>query len=95
MLIFVVTQILINRRPMENKTTNTALLIMDMQSAIVAMLADAAVSLSNAVKAINYARANNIPVIYVVLGFRQGAPGINLNSKEFGLRPEQPNSFNS
>jgi hypothetical protein len=29
------------------------------------------------------ARAKKIPVIYVVVGFRQGAPEINMNNKGF------------
>ena len=68
---------------MENKTENAALLIMDMQSAIVTMLADASSPLNSAAKAIAYARANNIPVIYVVVGFRPGTPEISPNNKGF------------
>jgi len=89
MLIFVVTHIPYKTSRMENKTVNTALLIMDMQSAIVAILADASTQLNNAAKAINYARANNIPVIYVVVGFRQGAPEINLNNKGFSASKDR------
>ena len=62
---------------MEQKT---ALLIMDMQAGIVAMLPEAAGLLSNINKALAYARANNIPVIYVVVGFRNGLPEISAHS---------------
>jgi nicotinamidase-related amidase len=68
---------------MEQQTQNTALLVMDMQAGIVAMLPDAATILGNVAKAIDSARKNNIPVIYVVVGFRQGAPEITMRNKGF------------
>jgi nicotinamidase-related amidase len=68
---------------MEQNTKNTALLIMDMQSAILRNLLDSAQIISNAAKAIAYARSSKIPVIYVRVGFRAGAPEINKNNKAF------------
>lgn len=65
---------------MENRT---ALLVMDMQAGIVPRLPDAASVLSNVTKAIANARSKKIPVIYVVVGFRQGAPEISPNNKTF------------
>jgi nicotinamidase-related amidase len=50
---------------------------MDMQAGIVAMLPDATAIIENAAKAIAAARSNNIPVIYVVVGFRNTAPEIS------------------
>jgi nicotinamidase-related amidase len=73
---------------MEN-THNTALLVMDMQSAIVAMLPDAAAITGKVAKAIDTARANKIPVIYVVVGFRKGAPEISTNNKGFAASKER------
>lgn len=67
---------------------NTALLVMDMQVGIIAMLPDAATILNNTAKAIAKAREQKIPVIYVVVGFRQGAPEINLNNKAFASNKE-------
>jgi nicotinamidase-related amidase len=64
---------------MEN-TLNTALLIMDMQAGIVAMLPDASTILQSTAKAITAARNNNIPVIYVVVGFRNGIPEVSEKS---------------
>jgi nicotinamidase-related amidase len=61
-------------------TSNTALLIMDMQAGIVAMAPAATTILGNAAKAIAAARKNNIPVIYVVVGFRKGIPEVSENS---------------
>jgi len=68
---------------MEQKNQNTALMVMDMQETIVKMLPDASVILSNVAKAIGCARENNIPIIYVVVGFREGTPEINVNNKGF------------
>jgi nicotinamidase-related amidase len=71
--------------PMENKT---ALLVMDMQAGIVSRLPDATPVLSNVGKAIASARSKKMPVIYVVVGFRQGAPEISLNNKSFAAGKE-------
>ncbi|HEY0299046.1 MAG TPA: isochorismatase family cysteine hydrolase [Arachidicoccus sp.] len=71
------------------QTTNTALLVMDMQSSIVAMLADSTSILSNVTKAIAKARGHGIPVIYVVVGFRQGQPEISSNNKGFAAAKER------
>lgn len=65
---------------MEQNTTNTALLVMDMQAGIVAMLPGAAPILNNIAKAIAAARSRNIPVIYVVVGFRKGVPEVSETS---------------
>ncbi|SDD82611.1 Nicotinamidase-related amidase [Mucilaginibacter pineti] len=73
---------------------NTALLIMDMQAGISAMLPGAATILNNAAKAIAKARNQKIPVIYVVVGFRQGAPEISLNNKSFAASKERLTSVN-
>src|SRR3954465_8776492 len=63
---------------------NSALLIMDIQAPMVAGLANREAYLRNAQLTIDAARANNIPVIYVVVGFRQDMPEFNPRSK--GLR---------
>lgn len=68
---------------------NTALLVMDMQAGIVAMLPGAATIVSNTAKAIAKAREQKIPVIYVVVGFRQGAPEISPNNKSFAATKER------
>lgn len=66
---------------MEN-TTSTALLVMDMQAAIVSSLSDMSV-VSHVASAIATARKKNIPVIYVVVGFRPGGPEISSRNKGF------------
>jgi nicotinamidase-related amidase len=74
---------------MEQNTQNAALLVMDMQSAILGMLPGAKEFVSNVAKAIANARDKKIPVIYVVVGFRQGTPEINLNNKGFAASKER------
>jgi len=67
---------------MENNQ-NTALLVMDMQSTIVAMLPNATLVKEKVAKALANAREKNIPVIYIVVGFRKGMPEIGANNKGF------------
>lgn len=66
---------------MEN---NSALLIMDVQAPMVNGLANNEAYLQKIQLTIDAARANNIPVIYVVIGFRPNMPEFNPRSK--GLR---------
>jgi nicotinamidase-related amidase len=68
---------------MEQTTQNTALLVMDMQAGILGRLPDPTIFVGNVAKAIAHARDKKIPVIYVVVGFRQGAPEISTNNKGF------------
>ena len=70
-------------------TQNTALLVMDMQTTIVGMLPDAPAITDKVAKAIDIARAEKIPVIYVVVGFRKGAPEISTNNKGFAASKER------
>jgi nicotinamidase-related amidase len=62
---------------------NTALLVMDVETAIVKMLKEKEVFLNNLKKAIQDARDNEIPVIYIVVGFRKGYPEVSSNNKSF------------
>ena len=66
---------------MEN---NSALLIMDVQGLMVDGLANKEEYLRQIQLTIDAARANNIPVIYVVVGFRPNMPEFNTRNK--GLR---------
>ncbi|MGZ3813041.1 MAG: cysteine hydrolase family protein [Mucilaginibacter sp.] len=74
---------------MEQNTSNTALLVMDMQAGILSMLPDTATLLGNVAKAIAKARAAKVPVIYVTVGFRAGAPEISANNKAFAATKER------
>ena len=62
----------------------SALLIMDIQAPMVGGLANKEEYLQKIQRTIDTARANNIPVIYVVVGFRPNMPEFNPRSK--GLR---------
>ncbi|MFI5163443.1 MAG: isochorismatase family cysteine hydrolase [Sphingobacteriales bacterium] len=73
---------------MEN-IQNTALLIMDMQTGILGNFPAAASLIANTAKAIAHARSKNIRVIYVTVGFRQGAPEISTNNKGFSAAKER------
>jgi nicotinamidase-related amidase len=66
------------------QNTETALLVMDMQTGILGMFPDGAALLGNLTKAIANARASKIPVIYVTVGFRPGAPEVSMSNKSFG-----------
>lgn len=66
---------------MEN--TKKALLVMDMQLPILGMTSNPSELISNVAKAIKKAREKEIPVIFVVLGFRNGLPEISENNQIF------------
>jgi nicotinamidase-related amidase len=68
---------------------NTALLVMDMQTAILGMLADTTAITTNVSRALDAARAKKIPVIYVVVGFRQGMPEVGNANKSFSAFKER------
>ena len=74
---------------MEQNTQNTALLVMDMQAGILGGFPGAAPLITNVAKALANARDKHIPVIYVVVGFRNGAPEVSLNNKSFGAGKER------
>ena len=68
---------------MEQNDNNTALLVMDVQGAIVKNFKDSSSLLDNLKRAIQKARSNKIPVIYIVVGFRKGYPEVSPNNKGF------------
>ena len=74
---------------MESKNKNTTLLIMDLQQGILSQLGDAASYITHVKKAIATARNKKIPVIFVVVGFRQGMPEISNNNKSFTSTKER------
>ena len=73
---------------MEQKT-NTALLVMDMQDGILSNFPIAADIVGKVGTAIVAARSNKIPVIYVVVGFRQGLPEVGRSNKSFSGAKER------
>lgn len=71
---------------MEQNPGNAALLVMDMQSQILGNLPDAKGVIENAAKAVKAAREKKMQVIYVRVGFRKGAPEVNMKNKFFASR---------
>ena len=70
---------------------NTAILVMDVQGATIKLLQDnSAPLISLLTEAIAKARANDIPVIYVVVGFRKGYPEVSSSNKSFSALTKNP-----
>lgn len=61
----------------------TALLVMDYQERIVGMVADREPLIDRARAAIDSAHAADIPVIYIVVRFRDGYPEVSARNKSF------------
>jgi nicotinamidase-related amidase len=61
----------------------TALLVMDIQTATLARVADSGPLLETLRRAIAAARNAEIPVIYIVVGFRKGFPEVSPANKSF------------
>lgn len=80
---------------MEQGDQRTALLVMDVQNATVKMLSDNTAVISSVARAIQTARSNNIPVIYIVVGFRKGYPEVSRNNKSFSVLKEANRNFDS
>ena len=78
---------------MKQNQQNTALLVMDMQTSVLGTFADATALISSVANAIVIARNKNIPIIYVVVGFRTGAPEISENNKMFAGSKERFSAF--
>lgn len=74
---------------MNTEIVNTALLVMDMQKAILHGLTDYGQITGNVAKAIALARARNIPVIFVTVNFRPGMPEISSNNKLFAASKQR------
>ena len=73
----------------DQHTMKTALLIMDMQTGVIKNYPAYQQITENASRAIKSARERDIPVIYVVIGFRQGMPEISANNKIFAGTKER------
>src|ERR1700729_217186 len=74
---------------MEQNNINTALLVMDVQAGIVGTLPNATDVLPKIAQAIASARENKIPVIFVTVGSRQGAPEVSMNNKGVAAAKER------
>lgn len=76
-----------------SQQSTTALLVMDMQLGILGRLPNASEFVSRVGKAITAAREHNIPVIYIVVGFRNGLPEISSSNKMFSQSKERFSSI--
>jgi len=65
--------------------SNTALLVMDVQPSILGRLEKPDAYLANVQKAVDAAHSHQVPVIYVVVGFRPGMPEISERNKMFSI----------
>ena len=74
-----------------NVPDNTPLLVMDIQEGIVARVHDDPDYLPRLSRAIDAARRADIPVVYVVIGFRSGHPEVSDRNATFSALP--PGAF--
>jgi nicotinamidase-related amidase len=65
------------------KKDNTALLIMDVQPGIVDRLSNKAEYMAKVEQALDFAHQQHYPVLFVVVGFREGLPEISPNNQSF------------
>jgi nicotinamidase-related amidase len=68
---------------MDSNSQGTALLVMDMQPAVIRNLPDYHEITGKVANAIAFARSKNIPVIFAVVGFRPGMPEVSMSNKVF------------
>jgi nicotinamidase-related amidase len=79
---------------MKNANSNSSvLLVMDVQTRIVGMIQDHKKLIANIKKAIKHAHDNAIPVIYVVVQFRDGFPEVSPNNKSFSAIKKMRDAF--
>lgn len=74
---------------MKHTTGETALLVMDMQTAILGDLPEKEEFVSRVNQAISHARKQNISVLFIRVGFQKNAPEISANNKRFGTLKER------
>lgn len=72
---------------MVQQKSDTALLVMDMQEVLLGSLPGSEELIQRVAKAIQHARQTGIPVIYVVVAFREGFPEIHPEHKSFSQLP--------
>jgi nicotinamidase-related amidase len=78
---------------MPSNANDQALLVMDVQPAIVGRIADGEAYVGRVRTAVDSAHARGIPVIYVVVGFRAGAPEVSARNKAFSRAIQQGAAF--
>lgn len=68
---------------MNSDHQQTALLVLDMQTAVIRSLPNYQEISDQVAKALVFARSTNIPVIYAAVNFRPGMPEVSMNNKVF------------
>jgi nicotinamidase-related amidase len=71
------------RKHMDNQNGKIALLVMDLQNGIVSRFAENTEILQPFQRAVEAARLNGIPVIFVRVGFSEGYPEVSPTNKIF------------
>ena len=74
---------------MASTSLKSALLVMDMQVGILGMFQQKDEIIEKVKLAVTHARSKQMPVIYVVVGFRKGLPEISPFNKGFGANKER------
>lgn len=69
--------------------SNTALLVMDVQTTIVQMVPEGDQFVKKVARAIATAKERKIPVFFIRVGFREGSPEISPNNKGFSASKER------
>jgi nicotinamidase-related amidase len=70
---------------------NIALLVMDVQSNIINQLENKDEYVQSVQKAVDHAHDLNIPIIFIVVGFREGMPEVSANNKVFATIKKSSN----
>ncbi|HEY2376061.1 MAG TPA: cysteine hydrolase [Gemmatimonadaceae bacterium] len=78
---------------MTSHDSDQALLVMDVQSGVVVRIPDGDAYVARVRSAVEFARRRRIPVIYVVVGFRAGAPEVSTRNKAFSNALKQGATF--
>jgi len=78
---------------MTSNDIDQALLVMDVQPAIVGRIPDGNAYVARVRAAVDSAHSRQIPVIYVVVGFRAGAPEVSMRNKAFSHALKQGATF--
>jgi nicotinamidase-related amidase len=78
---------------MSDQPDRSALLVMDVQPGVIDRAADPAAYLARVTEAVRAARAQAVPVIHVVVGFRPGMPEVSRHNQTFSAAKQQRPAF--
>lgn len=78
---------------MSSSESDQALLVMDVQGGVVGRITDSDAYVARVRSAVESAHKREIPVIYVIVGFRPGAPEVSARNKAFSNALRQGATF--